>query len=165
MTTLELQSLTALFCDLLTETGNGLKINQGNSLAQAHIITLLNDAIEAYRKAINSDAIAQGEAILAADGRTSGEFTHEMLTTGNLTTTASFQIQATPEFDLDDYRRYKSKEAVAWREAKEKRDDFRLQASAQTAVMAAQLEAFITKNKTKRPDNVRKTLKCLRKND
>lgn len=163
MTKLELLSLTSLFCDVLTETENGLKLNQGDSLAQMHVITLLNDAIESFTKSIMPDALNQGMAILAAENRTNGEFQHEVLTSSNRTKLAYYQVQLTPVFDLDDYRRYKDEEAVAWREAKKKRNDYRAQASAQTGIMAAQLEAYTTNHKDKEPDDIKVTLKCLRK--
>ena len=163
MTKLELQSLTSLFCDVLTETSNSLKLNQGDSLAQMHVIALLNDAVESFTKAIMPDAISQALAILAAENRTSGEFRHEVLASSNHTKPAAYQIQMTDVYDLDDYHRYKDEEAVAWREAKKKRNDYRAQASAQTGIMAAQLEAYTTNHKDKEPDEVKVTLKCLRK--
>jgi len=163
MTKLELSSITSLFCDVLTETANGLKLNQGDSLAQMHIITLLNDAIESFTKSITPDALNQALAILDAENRTSGECQHEVLTSSKHTKLATYQIQMTDVFDLDDYRKYKDAEAVAWREAKRKRDDFRAQASAQTSIMAAQMSAYSTNHKDKEPDDIKVTLKCLRK--
>jgi len=162
MTKLELLSVTSLFCDVLTETENCLKLNQGDSLAQMHIIAQLNDAVESFTKAITPDAINQAMAILAAENRTNGEFLHEVLTSSNHTKMATYQIQITDVFNLDDYRKYKDAEAVSWREAKLKRDNFRAQASAQTSIMAAQLKAYIENHKDKTPDDTKVTLKCIR---
>ena len=158
----ELQSVTALFCDVLTETANSLKLNQGDSLAQMHVITLLNDAVESFTKAITPDAINQAMAILAADNRTSGELQHAVLTGSNHTKMATYQIQMTDIFNLDDYHKYKDAEAVSWRDAKKKRDEYRAQASAQTGIMAAQMKAYIENHKDKAPDDTKVTLKCLR---
>lgn len=162
MTRLELLSVASLFCDVLTETANGLKLNQGDSLAQMHIIAQLNDAVESFTKSITPDAISQAHAILAADNRTSGELRHEVLTSSNHTKLATFQIQMTDVFNLDDYHKYKDAEAVSWREAKAKRDNFRAQASAQTGIMAAQMKAYIENHKDKEPDDIKVSLKCLR---
>ena len=162
MTKLELLSVTSLFCDVLTETANSLKLNQGDSLAQMHIIAQLNDAVESFTKSITPDAINQAMPILAADNRTNGEFCHELLTSSNHTKLATYQIQITEVFDLDDYHRYQSEEAVAWRAAKAKRNDYRAQASSQTGIMAAQLKAYIEKHKDKAPDDIKVTLKCIR---
>jgi len=162
MTQQELQAVTVAFCDVLTEVGNSLQLNQTDSLAMMHIISLLDDARDTFVNAIQPDAIANGLAILADDNRTCGEFQSPVLTSGNRVKQATFQIQDKSVFDLDNYSKYRSAEAVTWRKAKKKRNDYRAQASAQSVIMAGQMRAFAKANPDKKPDLPNIILKCIR---
>ena len=163
MTQQELQSATVAFCDALTEVENCLKINQSDTLALMHFIMMLDDARDTFVNAIMPDAIANGQAILAEDNRTCGEFQSLVLTSGNHLKQATFQIQDKSTFDFDNYSKYRSAEAVTWRKAEKKRNDLRTQASAQSVIMAAQMKAFAKANPDKKPDLPNIILKCIRK--
>ena len=163
MTQQELQAVTVAFCDALTEVENCLKLNQSDSLALMHFIMMLDDARDEFVNAILPDATAQGQAILAEENRTCGEFQSLVLTSGNHLKQATFQIQDKSTFDMDDYHKYRTEEAVTWRKAKKKRKDLRTQASAQSVIMAAQMKAFAKANPDKKPDLQNIILKCIRK--
>ena len=162
MTQQELQSATVAFCDVLIEVENCLKLNQSDTLAMMHIIMMLDDARDTFVNIIQPDATAQGQAILAEENRTCGEFQSLVLTSGNHLKQASFQIQDKSTFDFDNYSKYRSAEAVTWRKAKKKRNDLRTHASAQSVIMAAQMKAFIKANPDKKPDLPNIILKCIR---
>lgn len=163
MTQQELQSATVAFCDVLTEVANCLKLNQSDTLAMMHIIMMLDDARDTFVNIILPDATAQGQAILAEDNRTCGEFQSLVLTSGNHLKQATYQIQDKSTFDFDNYSKYRSAEAKTWRQAKKKRNDLRTQASAQSVIMAAQMKAFAKANPDKKPDLPNIILKCIRK--
>lgn len=110
-------------------------------------------AIEARINQISDAATSEAVAVLAAKGLERGEFT--------IPDVGTFQLQRTDVFNFADYHKYKEPEAVAWRAAKKKRNVYRAQASAQTAIMAAQMDAFVKAENDKEPDEVKLTVKCI----
>ena len=110
-------------------------------------------AAEARINQISDAATTEAVTILAAQGKEKGEFEVEGVGT--------FQLQRTDVFYLADYHKYKEPEAVAWRAAKKKRESHRAQASAQTAIMASQMDAFVKAGNDKEPDEVKLTVKCV----
>ena len=110
-------------------------------------------AIKAQIDAIIDAATQEAVAALAEQGLDRGEF--------EVPNVGTFQLQRTDVFDLFDYNKYKSEEAVNWRaKAKEK---LRLQnlVKACTTTMAGFLKTFIEFNPDKQPDEIKLTVKCI----
>ena len=110
-------------------------------------------AIKAQIDAIIDAATQEAVAVLAEQGLDRGEF--------QVPNVGTFQLQRTDVFDLSDYNKYKSGEAVNWRaKAKEK---LRLQnlVKACTTTMAGFLKTFIELNPDKQPDEIKLTVKCI----
>ena len=110
-------------------------------------------AIKAQIDAIIDAATQEAVAALAEQGLDRGEF--------EVPNVGTFQLQRTDVFDLSDYNKYKSGEAVNWRaKAKEK---LRLQnlVKACTTTMAGFLKTFIELNPDKQPDEIKLTVKCI----
>ena len=110
-------------------------------------------AIKAQIDAIIDAATQEAVAALAEQGLDRGEF--------EVPNVGTFQLQRTDVFDLSDYNKYKSEEAVNWRaKAKEK---LRLQnlVKACTTTMAGFLKTFIEFNPDKQPDEIKLTVKCI----
>jgi hypothetical protein len=110
-------------------------------------------AIKAQIDKISGDATKEAVAILAEQGKDRGEF--------EVPGVGTFQLQRTDVFDLSDYNKYKSEEAVNWRaKAKEK---LRLQnlVKACTTTMAGFLKTFIELNPDKQPDEIKLTVKVV----
>ena len=110
-------------------------------------------AIKAQIDAIIDAATQEAVAALAEQGLDRGEF--------EVPNVGTFQLQRTDVFDLSDYNKYKSEEAVNWRaKAKEK---LRLQnlVKACTTTMAGFLKTFIELNPDKQPDEIKLTVKCI----
>ena len=110
-------------------------------------------AIKAQIDAIIDAATQEAVAALAEQGLDRGEF--------QVPNVGTFQLQRTDVFDLSDYNKYKSEEAVNWRaKAKEK---LRLQnlVKACTTTMAGFLKTFIELNPDKQPDEIKLTVKCI----
>ena len=110
-------------------------------------------AIKAQIDKISGDATKEAVAILAEQGKDRGEF--------EVPGVGTFQLQRTDVFDLSDYNKYKSEEAVNWRaKAKEK---LRLQnlVKACTTTMAGFLKTFTELNPDKQPDEIKLTVKVI----
>ena len=110
-------------------------------------------AIKAQIDAIIDAATQEAVAVLAEQGLDRGEF--------QVPNVGTFQLQRTDVFNLADYNKYKSEEAVNWRaKAKEK---LRLQnlVKARTASMAGFLKTFTELNPDKEPDEIKLTLKVI----
>ena len=110
-------------------------------------------AIKAQIDKISGGATKEAVAILAKQGKDRGEF--------EVPGVGTFQLQRTDVFDLSDYNKYKSEEAVNWRaKAKEK---LRLQnlVKACTNTMAGFLKTFIELNPDKQPDEIKLTVKVV----
>ena len=110
-------------------------------------------AIKAQIDAIIDAATQEAVAALAEQGLDRGEF--------EVPNVGTFQLQRTDVFDLSDYNKYKSGEAVNWRaKAKEK---LRLQnrVKACTTTMAGFLKTFIELNPDKQPDEIKLTVKVV----
>ena len=110
-------------------------------------------AIKAQIDQVIDAATEEAVACLAEQGLDRGEF--------NVPGVGKFQLQRTDVFNLADYNKYKSEEAVNWRaKAKEK---LRLQnlAKACTAAMAGFLKTFTELNPDKEPDEIKLTVKVI----
>ena len=110
-------------------------------------------AIKAQIDQVIDAATNEAVACLAEQGLDRGEF--------NVPGVGKFQLQRTDVFNLADYNKYKSEEAVNWRaKAKEK---LRLQnlAKACTAAMAGFLKTFTELNPDKEPDEIKLTVKVI----
>ena len=110
-------------------------------------------AIKAQIDKISGGATKEAVSILAEQGKDRGEF--------EVPGVGTFQLQRTDVFDLSDYNKYKSEEAVNWRaKAKEK---LRLQnlVKACTTTMAGFLKTFIELNPDKQPDEIKLTVKVV----
>ena len=110
-------------------------------------------ALKARIDSILADATNEAVAILAEQGLDRGEFDIEGIGT--------FQLQRTDIFNLSDYNRYKSEEAVNWRAKAKEKLRFQNSAKACTASMAGFLKTFVELNPCKEPDEIKLTLKCI----
>ena len=110
-------------------------------------------ALKARIDSILADATNEAVAILAEQGLDRGEFDIEGI--GN------FQLQRTDIFNLSDYNKYKSEEAVNWRAKAKEKLRFQNSAKACTASMAGFLKTFVELNPGKEPDEIKLTLKCI----
>jgi hypothetical protein len=110
-------------------------------------------AIKAQIDTVIDAATNEAVACLAEQGFDRGEF--------EVPGVGKFQLQRTDVFNLADYNKYKSEEAVNWRaKAKEK---LRLQnlVKACTASMAGFLKTFTELNPDKEPDEIKLTVKVI----
>ena len=128
-------------------------IMQTENLQTLRSLRTQEKAIKAQIDAIIDAATQEAVAALAEQGLDRGEF--------EVPNVGTFQLQRTDVFDLSDYNKYKSEEAVNWRaKAKEK---LRLQnlVKACTTTMAGFLKTFIELNPDKQPDEIKLTVKCI----
>lgn len=126
---------------------------QTENLQTLRTLRTQEKAIKAQIDKISGDATKEAVAILAEQGKDRGEF--------EVPGVGTFQLQRTDVFDLSDYNKYKSEEAVNWRaKAKEK---LRLQnlVKACTTTMAGFLKTFIELNPDKQPDEIKLTVKVV----
>ncbi len=126
------------------------EINRAQGAKKTKNLEILRSAqIDQVIDAATEEAVA----CLAEQGLDRGEF--------NVPGVGKFQLQRTDVFNLADYNKYKSEEAVNWRaKAKEK---LRLQnlAKACTAAMAGFLKTFTELNPDKEPDEIKLTVKVI----
>ena len=126
---------------------------QTENLETLRSLRIQEKAIKAQIDTVIDAATEEAVACLAEQGLDRGEF--------NVPGVGKFQLQRTDVFDLADYNKYKSEEAVNWRaKAKEK---LRLQnlVKARTASMAGFLKTFTELNPDKEPDEIKLTLKVI----
>ena len=110
-------------------------------------------ALKARIDSILADATNEAVDILAEQGLDRGEFDIEGIGT--------FQLQRTDIFNLSDYNKYKSEEAVNWRAKAKEKLRFQNSAKACTASMVGYLKTFVELNPGKEPDEIKLTLKCI----
>lgn len=102
---------------------------------------------------ISDAATEEAVAILASKHLDRGEF--------GILGLGVFQLQRTDVFNLDDYNKYKSAEAVAWRAKNKDKKELQKQAKACTAAMDGFLKTFTELNPDKEPDEVKIVLKVI----
>lgn len=126
---------------------------QTENLETLRSLRIQEKAIKAQIDQVIDAATNEAVACLAEQGLDRGEF--------KVPGVGTFQLQRTDVFNLADYNKYKSEEAVNWRaKAKEK---LRLQnlVKARTAVMAGYVETFKQLNPDKQPDEIKLTVKVI----
>ena len=111
----------------------------------------LRNTIKAAEARINeiSDAATEEAVALAPNG---GEFTAD----GH-----RFQLQRTEVIDMTNYNRYKSEDAVRWRQKKAAQDQAKKYSSALTKEMKGIVDGFMAQHPDWEPDEVKLTVKCL----
>ena len=110
-------------------------------------------ALKARIDEISPLAADEAVAILAEQGFDRGEF--------DVDGVGSFQLQRTDVFNLADYNKYKSEEAVNWRKEAKKKCKNQGLVKACTAAMAGFLKTFVELNPDKQPDEIKLTVKCV----
>ena len=119
-----------------------------NPLIELHALRMQEKAIKARIEQIH-EAAEQEALTLAPEG---GEFTCEGL---------SFQLQLTEVLDMSNTHRYKTKEAIAWRQKKAAQDQAKNYVQALTKEMAALVKSFRQTHPNWQPDERKLTVKCL----
>ena len=109
-------------------------------------------AAEARIDKISNQATEEAIAILAEQGLDRGELEADG---------KRYQLQRTDVIDMSNYKRYKSEEAVRWRQKKAAQDQARKYASALTKEMKGIVDGFIAQHPDWEPDEVKLTVKCL----
>ena len=126
---------------------------QTENLEKMRELRTQEKAIKASIDQIIDAATQEAVAILVEQGKDRGEF--EVPGVGR------FQLQRTDVFNLADYNKYKTEEAVGWRaKAKEK---LRLQNKVKgcTTTMAGFVKTFVELNPDKEPDEIKLTVKVV----
>ena len=126
---------------------------QTENLEKMRELRTQEKTIKASIDQIIDAATQEAVAILVEQGKDRGEF--EVPGVGR------FQLQRTDVFNLADYNKYKTEEAVGWRaKAKEK---LRLQNKVKgcTTTMAGFVKTFVELNPDKEPDEIKLTVKVV----
>ena len=110
-------------------------------------------ACEARIDEISDAATNEAVAILAKHNLDRGEFTDE--------DGLRYQLQRTDVFDMANYNRYKSEDAVRWRQKKEAREQSRKYTAALTREMKGITDAFVAQHPDWQPDDIKLVLKVL----
>lgn len=110
-------------------------------------------ACEARIDEISDAATNEAVAILAEHNLDRGEFTDE--------DGLRYQLQRTDVFDMANYNRYKSEDAVRWRQKKEAQDQARKYSAALTREMKGITDAFVAQHPDWQPDDIKLVLKVL----
>ncbi len=110
-------------------------------------------AIKARIDEVMPEAVKEALPILAAKSLDRGEFEVEGLGT--------FQLQRTDVFDFSDYRKYKTEEAVKWREEAVQKVKAQSLVKACTAAMNGHLKTYVELNPDKEPDEIKLTVKVI----
>lgn len=126
---------------------------QTTNLSLLRSLRIQEKAIKAQIDSISDAAADEAVTILASKGLDRGEF--------GILGLGVFQLQVTDVFDLKDYNKYKSPEAVAWRAKNKEKTEFQKQAKACTAAMDGFLKTFVELNPDKEPDEVKFVLKVI----
>ena len=122
------------------------------NLEQLRSLRTQEKAIKARIDEISPKAADEAVAILAAKGLDRGEFEVDGL---------KYQLQRTDVFDFSDYRKYKTEEAVKWREEAVQKVKAQNKAKACTATMAGYVKTYIELNPDKEPDEIKLTVKVI----
>ena len=110
-------------------------------------------ACEARINEISDAATNEAVAILAKHNLDRGEFSDE--------DGQRYQLQRTDIFDMANYNRYKTEDAVRWRQKKEAQDQARKYAAALTREMKGITDAFVAQHPNWQPDDFNLVLKVL----
>ena len=110
-------------------------------------------ACEARIDEISDAATNEAVAILAEHNLDRGEFTDE--------DGLRYQLQRTDVIDMSNYNRYKSEDAVRWRQKKEAQDQARKYSAALTREMKGITDAFVAQHPDWQPDDIKLVLKVL----
>ena len=110
-------------------------------------------ACEARINEISDAATNEAVAILAKHNLDRGEFSDE--------DGQRYQLQRTDIFDMANYNRYKTEDAVRWRQKKEAQDQARKYAAALTREMKGITDAFVAQHPNWQPDDSNLVLKVL----
>ncbi len=110
-------------------------------------------ACEARINEISDAATNEAVAILAEHNLDRGEFTDE--------DGLRYQLQRTDVFDMANYNRYKSEDAVRWRKKNEAREQSRKYTAALTREMKGITDAFVAQHPDWQPDDIKLVLKVL----
>lgn len=110
-------------------------------------------ACEARIKEISGAATNEAVAILAKQNLDRGEFSDE--------DGQRYQLQRTDIFDMANYNRYKTEDAVRWRQKKEAQDQARKYSAALTREMKGITDAFVAQHPDWQPDGFNLVLKVL----
>ncbi len=110
-------------------------------------------ACEARINEISDAATKEAVAILAKHNLDRGEFRDE--------DGQRYQLQRTDVFDMANYNRYKTEDAVRWRQKKEAQDQARKYSAALTREMKGITDAFVAQHPDWQPDDIQLVLKVL----
>ena len=110
-------------------------------------------ACEARINEISDAATNEAVAILAKHNLDRGEFSDE--------DGQRYQLQRTDIFDMTNYNRYKTEDAVRWRQKKEAQDQARKYSAALTREMKGITDAFVAQHPDWQPDGFNLVLKVL----
>ena len=110
-------------------------------------------ACEARINEISKAATNEAVAILAKHNLDRGEFSDE--------DGQRYQLQRTDIFDMANYNRYKTEDAVRWRQKKEAQDQARKYSAALTREMKGITDAFVAQHPDWQPDDIKLVLKVL----
>ena len=110
-------------------------------------------ACEARINEISDAATNEAVAILAKHNLDRGEFRDE--------DGQRYQLQRTDIFDMANYNRYKTEDAVRWRQKKEAQDQARKYSAALTREMKGITDAFVAQHPNWQPDDFNLVLKVL----
>ena len=110
-------------------------------------------ACEARIDEISDAATNEAVAILAEHNLDRGEFRDE--------DGQRYQLQRTDVIDMSNYNRYKSEDAVRWRQKKEAQDQARKYSAALTREMKGIIDAFVAQHPDWQPDDIKLVLKVL----
>jgi len=110
-------------------------------------------ACEARINEISDAATNEAVAILAKHNLDRGEFSDE--------DGQRYQLQRTDIFDMTNYNRYKTEDAVRWRQKKAAQDQARKYSAALTREMKGITDAFVAQHPDWQPDGFNLVLKVL----
>ena len=110
-------------------------------------------ACEARINEISDAATNEAVAILAKHNLDRGEFSDE--------DGQRYQLQRTDIFDMANYNRYKTEDAVRWRQKKAAQDQARKYSAALTREMKGITDAFVAQHPDWQPDDIKLVLKVL----
>ena len=110
-------------------------------------------ACEARINEISDAATNEAVAILAKQNLDRGEFSDE--------DGQRYQLQRTDVFDMANYNRYKTEDAVRWRQKKAAQDQARKYSAALTREMKGITDAFVAQHPDWQPDGFNLVLKVL----
>ncbi len=128
--------------------------NATSALASYAALKSLIDMLSEYLEQWKPDAIAQAEELLAADGKSSGQFTFD---------NHVFSLDRKEVFDfVGRPQRYTLPAGVQYRTLAREQDELKKLSTAKTKQMKALSDAFRIEHPDFTPDKVTRTLKLVR---